>query len=148
MSTSYTLLSHTPLLVRVQSTTLKHLYSIALRGMFEILGPQIADEVLQQRIAVAGIIAFDRTVVLEADNPKHLLAELLSEALYLAGLHDEAYCNVTFRVCDEKHIKATLHGMPITTFTDTRVAGVRSNDIQLTHENGLYTADITFQLHA
>jgi hypothetical protein len=144
MVSLYELVSHTPFILSVRASSLQTLYGAVIRALFELRGPRINDEVVA-RMAATGIVAFQRSVIMESSDIQHLLAEFITEALYLADLYEEAYCNATFHSCNETRIKARLHGVPVTGFDDGRSFTVRPQDILITQTDNEYRAEIAFQ---
>lgn len=133
----FELIPHTAdIKIRAYGTTLKELFSNALRGMFSSVRPRIIESAPLK----------DRSITLQAPARDILLIDFLSECLYLSDFHNEAYLDVTIHAISDTKIHATLHGIPIDGFEVVEIKAVTYHDFSIKEKNGQLEATIVFDI--
>jgi SHS2 domain-containing protein len=94
--------------IEAAGKNLAELFSDALAGMMTFLknAPPAAKQSIMRKIS------------LRSENETLLLIEFLSEALRLAQVNKEIYCEVKFNKLDVRSLKAELIGIPVDGFDD------------------------------
>ncbi len=104
---TYRILEHTAdVRMRVEARTLAELFAEALGGMMEVLKPERRKDAAETT----------RRIQLDAPSATPLLVDFLSEALWLAHTHREAFVGVAFEAISETRVEAVLRGVPAESF--------------------------------
>jgi len=132
--------------IRVYGTTLQELFTHALIGMFQSIGPHASDCTIEHERLVCK--SLDRTRSVEVDSPDReaLLVDFLSEALYLSDIYDEAYLDCTIHELTDTHLKATIRGVPVTGFDVVEIKAVTYHDLAIKEIDGVWQTDIVFDI--
>lgn len=147
MVKDFELLPHTAdIKIRVYGANLAQFFRNALIGMFQAIGPKAPGCKQVQDRLVCPELPEKREIEVESFDLESLLVDFLSEALYLSDVHDEAYLEVDIHEVDEKHINATLHGVKITGFEVVEVKAVTYHDLEVKQVDGIWQADIVFDI--
>lgn len=133
---SYKILEH-PADVKVQAfgKTKEELFLNALKGMAEILKPEVKDEnqIMKNRIEVKSI---------DIDN---LLVDFLSEALYLSQINKRVFNDVKFFKFSDKGLIGELSGRNIESFGED-IKGVTHHGLKIEKKDGQYQVIILFDI--
>lgn len=143
----FELLPHTAdLKIRAYGTTLKELFSNALKGMFTSIHPITSScSYIQERL-VCPSLPKEHSIELNAPDLESLLVNFLSEALYLSDLHNEAYLHADIEFLDNNHIKATISGIAIEGFEVVEIKAVTYHDLKIEKANSMWQVDIVFDI--
>ena len=77
-------------------------------------------------------------------SAKRTLTGIVFEVI--TDLIDEAYLSTTIETLTKQHIACCIHGIAITGFEVTEIKAVTYHDLTITQENGIWTADIVFDI--
>ena len=132
--------------IRVYGTHLKELFTHALIGMFQSVGPH-ADgcKVVDDRL-VCDLLDRSRDIQVVSPDRDALLVDFLSEALYLSDVHDEAYLDCTISELTDTQLKATVHGVGVTGFDVVEIKAVTYHDLEIKEVDGVWQAEIVFDI--
>ncbi|MDR3550342.1 MAG: archease, partial [Candidatus Babeliales bacterium] len=75
-----------------------------------------------------------------------LLVDFLSELLYLSDVNNEAYLAADIHQLTDTYIKATVYGVKITGFQVVEIKAVTYHDLHITDVDGVWQADIVFDI--
>lgn len=132
------------LTIRAYGINLEELFKNALKGMFTSIKPQgdqihfIHDEINIRKYTV------EHKIYIESDNLNELLADFLSEALYLGDENQEAYFNATFNSLEHDCLEAIIYGVKITGFQLPKIEAIIDRDIEIEQIDSLWVATIVF----
>lgn len=136
MDKSYKILEH-PADVKIQAfgKIKEELFLNALKGMAEILQPEIKDrnQILKNRIEINSI---------DLDN---LLVDFLNEVLYLSQVNKRAYNNIKFFKFSENGLNGELDGYQVESFGED-IKGVTYHGLKIEKKNNQYQATILFDI--
>jgi SHS2 domain-containing protein len=143
----FEILPHTAdLKLRAYGKTREELFRNALIGMFQSIGPQSKScKHINDRL-VCDKLPQTRTINIVSPDNTLLLIDFLSEALYLSDVYNEAYLDVTIDELNDTHVKATLHGIVVDRFDVVEIKAVTYHDIHIKQINGIWQADIVFDI--
>lgn len=147
MKKDFQLVPHTAdIKILVFGKKLKELFSNALVGMFQSVGPRSsACKVIEERL-VCPTLPKTHDVSVSAMNKECLLVDFLSEALYLSDVHDEAYLDTEIHELDDTHIKATLKGIKVEGFEVVEIKAVTYHDLKIEHRADGWQTAIVFDI--
>ena len=132
----YEVVAHTAdLQLIIFGTTKDELFKHALQGMFEVIKPSYTTNTL-----------IEYTVQVTSANLELLLADFLSEALYLSDVHSLAFRKAKILSLTDTEIKATLFGSKISGFEVVEIKAVTYHDLQVKHENNQWRAQVVFDI--
>jgi SHS2 domain-containing protein len=134
----YTFLEHTAdIRMEVFGESLEEVFSSALEGMTEAIGPIYSDTAAKKVRRELDLHSIDATT---------LLIDFLSEVLFLIQEHKECYEHVEIREIDERTVKAILKGRTITKTKD-EIKGVTFHDADLVQDQeGTWRSVIVFDV--
>jgi len=132
MEREFEILPHTAdLKIRVYGKDLPMLFCNALKGMFLAIEPVAPGCHYVDNRLVCEKLDVERLITVESSDLPSLLVDYLSEALYLADVHNEAYLDATItEITSTKGIKPTwrvsavLKGVKITDFLRGEIKAV------------------------
>lgn len=130
-----TIVPHTAdLQLHIQASSMNELFRHALVGMFESSGPafELFSPCSHQ---------FD----IHAQDKEQLLVDLLSHALYLSDVNNEAYTALDIDILNDHHIKGTLHGAKVKSFS-TEIKAVTYHKLVIKQLDGRWQTDIVFDI--
>ena len=146
MRKDFELLPHTAdLKLRVYGETLAELFTNAIVGMFQSIGPHAQGCVVRDERLICDYLSVNRTVDVSAQSVDLLLVEFLSEALYLSDVYNEAYLDTDVEYISQTQVKALLKGVPIEGF-DQEIKAVTYHELLVKQTNGLWVADVLFDI--
>lgn len=119
--------------VRAFGDTKEELFLNALKGMNEVLKPDLFKEAAKRRVVVN---SFDLNA---------LLVDFLSEVLYLSQINKEIYTNVVFNKFSDKELEGELKGNKVESFGED-IKAVTYHDLKIEQKNGLYEATILLDI--
>ena len=131
--------------LRAYGKTLTELFTNALIGMFQSIRPHAYGCSVQNDRVVCEQLTIFRTVDLSAKSVDLLLVELLSEALYLSDVHNEAYLGVIVDEISHTNIKATLQGVTVDGF-DEEIKAVTYHGLKVEQTDGEWVAEVLFDI--
>jgi SHS2 domain-containing protein len=147
MPKDFELLPHTAdLKIRAYGATLQELFTHALIGMFNAMGPQAVGCSYKNDRFSCDAWPITRAVDIRAADEVSLLVDFLSYALYLSDAYNEAYGTVTITTLTNDHIIAQLHGMHVTGFTESEIKAVTYHNLAIQEDHGILHADIVFDI--
>ena len=147
MAKDFEILPHTAdIKIRVYGQNLAQFFRNALIGMFQAIGPKSPGCKQEGERLFCPELPEKREIEVKSFDIEALLVDFLSEALYLSDVNNEAYLDATIHEVDEKHIKATLHGVKITGFEVVEVKAVTYHDLEIKKIDGVWQADIVFDI--
>ncbi len=126
--------------------TFEELFRNALRGMFASVKPQgplisyHGDEVQVSHYTV------EHKLVVRSTERETLLIDFLSDCLYLADTHNEAYFDATFSELSETELEAIIFGVPVTGFEVVEIKAVTYHDLQFESIDGVWRATLVFDI--
>ena len=134
---SFDILSHTAdTKIRVIADTKQELFTGALNGMFAIMEPLSIDDAMAQ----------ERRLTIQSPDIESLLVDFLSEALYMSDVYNEWYDRVSFAICTDNEIDATVHGRKIKQLKGVEVKSVTYHELEVKHTDGSWHAVIVFDI--
>jgi len=123
--------------VKIQAfgKTKKELFSNALKGMIAVLRPEIQEtDKRQRKIGVASA------------DLNSLLADFLSETLYLIQTNKEVYDEVKFANFSDTKLEGELSGKSVARFGED-IKGVTYHDLKVKkNEDGIWEATVLFDI--
>lgn len=133
----YKILNHTAD-VRIQAfgKTKEELFLNTLKGMAEVLQPQIKDkkQKIKNEIKIYSI---------DLDN---LLVDFLSEVLYLSQINKRVYKNIKFFKFSDKGLEGELSGNEVESFGED-IKGVTYHGLKIEkNKDGLYETIVLFDI--
>lgn len=132
----YEVVAHTAdLQLIIYGATKEELFEHAVQSMFEVLKPRYSTETL-----------IEYTVQVTSADIELLLADFLSEALYLSDAHTLAFKQAKIISLTNTEVKATLFGSKITGFEVVEIKAVTYHDLQVRHENNHWRAQVVFDI--
>lgn len=147
MLPDFELIPHTAdLQIRVYGATQAELFKHALIGMFQAIGPEAANCTYLNNRLVCKELNHHHNVTIQAYDIEQLLVDFLSQALYLSDVHNEAYLDVTIKDITPTRIKATLHGVTVTSFEVVEIKAVTYHNLAITQHNSVWQTDIVFDI--
>lgn len=136
MSEPYEILPHTAdLRIRATGKTIEELFRNSLRGMSSVMQSEAGG----QRSDV------ERKVVVASPDTPSLLIDFLAEALASAQVNREVYSDVEFAEFDDRHVRATLRGVPVESF-EKDVKAVTYHGIEIKETDNGYEATIIYDI--
>lgn len=147
MKKDFETLPHTAdIKIRIYGDSLKSFFCNAIIGMFQSVGPQAPGcKQINERL-VCPSLDQHHEIEISSHDIESLLVDFLSEALYLSDVYNEAYLDATIHQVTETHIKATIHGVKITGFEVVEIKAVTYHDLKVQHVEGVWQADIVFDI--
>lgn len=143
----YELVPHTAdLKMYAYGTTFEELFRNALRGMFASIKPQSRLITYEHDVAHIAKYTAERHVVVRSTDREALLIDFLSDCLYLADIHNEAYFDATFKELSETEVDATIFGVGVTGFEVVEIKAVTYHDLQLELIDGQWRATLVFDI--
>ena len=143
----FELLPHTAdLKIRAYGRTVSELFKHALIGMFQAIGPHATGCTRKQDRLICPTLPIHHDVEVAAQDTPSLLVDFLSHALSLSDIHNEAYLDVIIHELTDTHIKANLQGVAIERFEVVEIKAVTHHDLRVQQVNGLWQADIVFDI--
>jgi len=132
----YKILDHTAdVKVQAFGKTKEELFLNALKGMAEVMRPEIKNEEqkMKNRIEVSSI---------DLDN---LLVDFLSEVLYLSQINKRVYNDVKFFKFSDKGLEGELSGYNIKSFGED-IKAVTYHGLKIEKKDGFYQATVLFDI--
>lgn len=132
------------LTIRAYGINLEELFKNSLKGMFISIKPQghqihyVHDVINIRKYTV------EHKIYIESNNLKELLADFLSEALYLGNENQEAYFDATFYSLEDNCLEATIYGVKVTGFELPKIEAIIADDIEVEQIDSLWVATIAF----
>lgn len=143
----YEIVPHTAdLKIRAYGITLEELYRNALKGMFASIKPKSTELRYKDDEVVVLHFNTERHVVVRSLNQELLLADFLSECIYVSDVHDEAYFDAQFKQLSETELDALVYGVKIHGFEALEIKAVTYNELVLEQIDGLWCATIVFDI--
>ncbi len=140
-------LSHTAdLKMRAYGHTYAELFRNALMGMFQSCEPTAEHCRHRAGRLVCERLTCTHTITLQSLDIESLLVDFLSQALYLADVHDEVYLDAVIHTIDECSLGATLRGVHVITFKTCEIKAVTYHDLKIDHEGQLLYVDVVFDI--
>lgn len=132
---SYSFLDHVAdVRMRVESDTLEGLFTDAVKGMMDLLEP----EILENKV--------ERQITLEANDTTALLIDFLSEVLLNVHIHKEAYSRIEFKYLKDTSLEVNLYGSSTSSFgEDIKAVTYHEADVHKTEE-GKWKTNIIFDI--
>ncbi len=147
MSKDFEFISHTAdIQICVYGKTLKELFKNALIGMFQSIGPKAPECRREQQRLVCPKLPQRHLIEVSSIDLESLLVDFLSEALYLSDINNEAYLNATVHEVDQTYIKATVHGIEISSFEVGEIKAVTYHGLNIERIEGTWQTDIVFDI--
>jgi len=146
MSKDFEQLPHTAdIKIRVYGKTLEELFRNALVGMFQIIGTRSEQCTTKNDRLVCDNLPGRYAVEVSSPQQDLLLADFLSEALFLSDIHNQAFFNLEVQELTETHIRATVHGVDVEGF-DTEIKAVTYHELKLQQVDGIWQAEVVFDI--
>lgn len=131
----YKILEHTAdLKIKFFGKNKRELFSNALLGMFEAIGPEIQNEEI-----------FEREISVSSANFENLLVDFLSEALYQSDINNEAYFKIIFDEFDDTHLKVKICGKKINKFSE-EIKAVTYHGLEIKQTKAGWEATVLFDI--
>lgn len=147
MTKQYELVAHTAdLKIFAYGTTLEELFRNALRGMFASVKPHSPSIAYHHDEPQIAHYTVEHNVVVRSSDQETLLVDFLSDCLYLADTHNEAYFDATFTVFTETELEATIFGVSITGFEVVEIKAITYHDLQIEQIEGGWRATLVFDI--
>jgi len=147
MQKDFEFLPHTAdIQMRAYGTTKKELFRNALNGMFQSIGPHADGCETKNNRLICPKLPEKQSVDVQAAQLDLLLVDFLSEALYLSDLHNQAYFDVDIHELTDKHIKATLQGVNVTSFDVVEIKAVTYHELEVKQVDGVWQATVVFDI--
>ncbi len=121
--------------IRVRGESIPHLFGEAARAMFQTMyGPCTGRSI-------------SRTIVLECADPECLLADLLSELLFVSEVEDVVFCSFTVEIAGAR-LRAEGFGEPLdrTQHAGREIKGISYSGLRIQEKDGEYSVDIIFDV--
>lgn len=131
--------------IRVYGASLQQLFCNALVGMFQAIEPVAPQCTWNGDRLVCPQLPSQHEINISSPDVTMLLIDFLSEALYLSDVHNEAYLKVDMHAFDERHIQATLYGVPVKRF-GIEIKAVTYHDLEIKKIDEEYQVDIVFDI--
>lgn len=132
----YEVVAHTAdLQLIIYGKTKEQLFENAVQSMFEVLKPQYNTTTL-----------IEYPVQVTSADIELLLADFLSEALYLSDAHALAFKQAKIISLTDTEVKATLFGSKVNGFEVVEIKAVTYHDLQVRHENNQWRAQVVFDI--
>lgn len=126
---SYKIVEHTAEVgIKVRAGSAKELFSESLRGLMDIMRPEIKSECQPVK----------KHYRLKTGDRLQLLVDFLNEALSLAQINKETYQQVRFSKFSETFLEAELSGFPVESFGED-VKAVTYHRAEIKKENRSWT---------
>jgi SHS2 domain-containing protein len=132
--------------VRVFGATKEELFAHALEAMFQVIHPLVPGSRIENDRVIPPNLPIKRTVEIDSIDDANLLVDFLSEALCLSDTHNEAYFKAEINFITPTHLRATLHGAPITGFESTEIKAVTYNELNIEQTPEGWQTDIVFDI--
>ncbi len=146
MMPDFELISHTAdLQIRVYGTTHAELFTHALIGMFQSIGPRTLTCTVQNERLICPSLDRCHTIDIQSSDLEQLLVDFLSQALSLSDIYNELYLNVSYDTMTETSLKGTLEGVAVTGF-DVEIKAVTYHGLAITQQDGIWQTDIVFDI--
>ena len=133
--------------IRAFGKNLPDLFTNALYGMFCSIVPQIKTEsYISYEHLTCDTLEEKRELDVASIDLSSLLVDFLSDAWYLSDVHNEAYFDMNVKEFSETHMKTILCGSKINGFDEGEIKAVTYHDLVIKEENGLWIAEIIFDI--
>ena len=147
MIKEYELVPHTAdLKIYAYGVSFEELFRNALKGMFSSIKPHSKFITYQEDTPHIKSFTVTRSLVCRSSDQETLLIDFLSDCLYLADVHEEAYFDAKFSSLSDTEVEATLYGVPIDGYEVVEIKAVTYHDLQLEHIEGIWRATIVFDV--
>ncbi len=147
MLKQYELVPHTAdLKMYAWGMTYEELFRNALRGMFASIKPKSPLITYQNEQIQISHYTVEHKVVVRSTDRESLLIDFLSECLYLADTHNEAYFDATFTTLSETEVEATIYGVSVTGYEVVEIKAVTYHDLQIEQIEGGWRATLVFDI--
>lgn len=132
--------------IRVYGATLEELFTNALVGMFQSIGPKAEGcQVVDERL-VCPSLPQEHIIQVNAPDKDALLVDFLSEALYLSDINNEAYLAADIIEFSDCALKARLKGVKVIGFEVVEIKAVTYHNLCIKQVNGIWQTDIVFDI--
>jgi SHS2 domain-containing protein len=147
MNKDFELLPHTAdIKIRVVGDTLKELFTHALVGMFQAIGPHAPDCQRIDNSLICNELSAQHEITIDSPDREALLVDFLSEALYLSDIHNQAYLKAEIHELTDTHISATIYGVQVTSFEVVEIKAVTYHDLYIKQIDNHWQAEIVFDI--
>jgi len=147
MKKDFEFLPHTAdIQMRAYGTTKEELFCNALNGMFQSIGPHADGCEIKNDRLVCVKLSERQVIEVRAAQLDLLLVDFLSEALYLSDIHNQAYFDADMNELTDKHVKATLHGVNVTSFDVVEIKAVTYHELEVKQVDGIWQATVVFDI--
>jgi SHS2 domain-containing protein len=147
MQKDFEVIPHTAdIKIRVYGSTFAELFKNALLGMFQSIEPHADGCRKVGERTVCDSLPCSHEIHIQAPDKEALLVDFLSQALYLSDVHNEAYFDATIDEIDERHIVATIYGVPVNGFEVVEIKAVTYHGLSIQKVNGAWQAEIVFDI--
>lgn len=143
----FELLNHTAdVKLRAYGASMPQLFIHAMQGMFTIIKPSSPDCYYDHDQLRCDTFSVSRTLSVESSGYDYLLADFLSDVLYLSSVHHEVYLSADIPMLTESYLQSCLYGVPVQSMA-LEIKAVTYHDLAIhRHEQGGYFADIVFDI--
>lgn len=147
MHRDFEVLPHTAdIKIRAYGDTLGQLFTHALVGMFQAVGPHARGCTKVGERLVCDRLSEKHEIEVHSLDVQALMVDFLSEALYLSDIHNEAYLAATVHAITQTSIKATIHGVKITGFDVVEIKAVTYHELEVKQVGNQWQAQIVFDI--
>ena len=147
MQKDFELLQHTAdIKIRVYGASLEQIFTHALIGMFQAIGPHAFGCTVVADRLVCDALPFSHTISVDSPDREALLVDFLSDALYLSDIHDQAYLDAKIHVLTDTHLQVTIYGVAVQGFEVVEIKAVTYHDLYIKQVDDGWQAEIVFDI--
>jgi len=132
--------------IRVYGASLRELFTHALIGMFQSIGPHANGCKMVDDRLICATLDRPREIQIVSPDRDALLVDFLSEALYMSDVYDEAYLDCTIHELTDTQMKATIHGIGVSGFDVVEIKAVTYHGLEIKQIDGVWQANIVFDI--